>query len=109
MNYRVKDEFVDSWTSEDVSPLIVTGEEIKRLAREWDVSVEELMDEVEEAGVYVIKTWYQPKTAYTPAKTDYFDRETLEEAKECAEFWAKQFEAFGLDYSVKIFCEITNY
>lgn len=48
MKYRVKDEFVDSWTSEDVRPLIVTGEEIKRLAREWDVPVSELMEEVEE-------------------------------------------------------------
>ncbi len=46
--YRVKDEFVYSWTNEDVDELVVTLKEIEDLAKGWAVSVEELMEQVEE-------------------------------------------------------------
>ena len=46
--YRVKDEFVYNWTNEDVDELIVTKKEIEDLAKGWAVSVEELMEQVEE-------------------------------------------------------------
>lgn len=50
MKYKVKDEFTDQWTSEDIYPLIVTDEEIKALADGWGMAVEDLMEQVEEEG-----------------------------------------------------------
>lgn len=46
--YRVKTEYIDRWTPEDVDELIVTEDEIRRLATEWDVAVGDLMEQVEE-------------------------------------------------------------
>lgn len=47
MKYRVMDEFVDLWTSENVYPLIVSDDEIKALAEGWGVPVSVLMEQVE--------------------------------------------------------------
>lgn len=58
---------------------------------------------------YIIKFWYQPKSAsYTPSKTEYFEAMELEDAKRIADKWAEQAKAFGLEYDVTIY-EITNY
>lgn len=50
--YKVKPEYQDAWfgglSTDEIGDAIVTKEEIERLAREWDMSVEELMDQVEE-------------------------------------------------------------
>lgn len=46
--YIVKPEFIDTWSNEDFDG-IVTVDEIKRLAFEWGTTVEELMEQVEEA------------------------------------------------------------
>lgn len=45
-NYRVLPEYQEHW-GDDVD-IIVTGDEIVRLAREWDVTIEALMEQVEE-------------------------------------------------------------
>ena len=47
MKYRVMNEYLDKWTRESVDELIVDDAEIARLAREWDVTVDELMEQVE--------------------------------------------------------------
>lgn len=47
-HYKVLDEYLDKWTSEYVVPLIVTEDEIQRFAKEWDVPVSTLMEQVEE-------------------------------------------------------------
>ena len=47
--YRVKSEYVYEWCyGQDMEECIVDDEEIERLARGWDRTVEELMEEVEE-------------------------------------------------------------
>ena len=46
MKYRVLPEYLYTWTNY-ADMLIVDDEEIAELAREWDKSVEELMNEVE--------------------------------------------------------------
>lgn len=53
--YRVKEEYIDNWygaqTLEEIEESQRSGfdmEEIERLAREWDVSLEVLMEQVEE-------------------------------------------------------------
>ena len=45
--YRVLPEYHDLWTDE-TDECIVTKDEIERLTAEWDKTVEELMDQVEE-------------------------------------------------------------
>ena len=47
MKYIVKKEFIDRWTNEDLDQVIVDDKEISRLSREWDVSIEDLMKQVE--------------------------------------------------------------
>lgn len=47
--YSVKPEFIDRWTNEAVDELIVTADEIADLANGWSMTVEELMEQVEEA------------------------------------------------------------
>lgn len=39
---------IDAWGFEGDGPYIVTLEEIRRLAKEWDIPVEELLAEAEE-------------------------------------------------------------
>lgn len=46
MIYKVKNEFADQWTADDVREILV-DDEIKRLSREWGVSVFDLMEQVE--------------------------------------------------------------
>lgn len=46
--YRVKDEYIDSWTDDVVYELFVTDDEITELAAGWDRSVSDLMEQVEE-------------------------------------------------------------
>lgn len=52
-SYRVLPEFWDGWfgglSVEEIGDAIVTEDEIRRLAREWGMSVEELMAHVEKA------------------------------------------------------------
>lgn len=51
--YHVLPEYQDSWygglSTEEIGDAIVTEAEIERLAREWGVTVEDLMEQVEEA------------------------------------------------------------
>lgn len=47
-NYRIKDEFLDSWGEDVPDGYIVTQEELERLASEWEVPVEELLEQLEE-------------------------------------------------------------
>ena len=44
--YKIKSEYYDYWGADD-STSIVTYEEIERLAYEWDCSIEELLDQVD--------------------------------------------------------------
>ena len=50
--YHVLPEYQDAWygnlSTEEIGDAIVTEAEIQRLAREWGVAVEELMEQVEE-------------------------------------------------------------
>lgn len=46
--YTVKSEYLDKWTEEAVDELIVDENEIARLALEWDVPINDLMQQVEE-------------------------------------------------------------
>lgn len=47
--YRILPEFVDEWTNSDnPEDWIVDLPEIQRLAFEWGLTVEQLLDEVEE-------------------------------------------------------------
>lgn len=47
--FRILPEFVDEWTNSDnPEDWVVDLPEIQRLAAEWDLTVEELLDEVEE-------------------------------------------------------------
>ena len=48
--YRVKPEYMDNWLAhgDSADEVIVTEAEIRRLAREWGTTVDELMDQVEE-------------------------------------------------------------
>ena len=46
--YRIKDEFLDLWTVYDGQSDTVDLEEIKWLAQEWDMPLDQLMDQVEE-------------------------------------------------------------
>ena len=57
---------------------------------------------------YIIKTFYLSDPPYFLPHTEYYERETLEEAKECADYWAAKYKAFDFDYSVEIY-ELTNY
>ena len=51
--YHVLPEYQDSWyggiPTEEIGDAIVTEAEIQQLAREWGVTVEDLMEQVEEA------------------------------------------------------------
>lgn len=49
-NYKVKTEYLDSWLAhgDSADEVIVDEDEINRLAREWGVTVDELMEQVEE-------------------------------------------------------------
>lgn len=50
--YHVLPEYQDAWygnlSTEEIGDATVTEEEIRRLAREWDTPLEDLMDQVEE-------------------------------------------------------------
>ena len=46
--YIVREEFTDQWFPYD-EPTAMTLEEIKRLAKAWEMPIEELMEQVEEA------------------------------------------------------------
>ena len=48
--YRVLPEYIDAWSDQSECPdeLIVTREEIERLAGEWGVDVDALLEQVEE-------------------------------------------------------------
>lgn len=48
--YRVKPEYMDNWLAhgDSADEVIVDENEINRLAREWGMSVEDLMEQVEE-------------------------------------------------------------
>ena len=51
--FRILPEFVDEWTNSDnPEDWVVDLPEIQRLAAEWDLTVEELLDEVEEIEEY---------------------------------------------------------
>lgn len=45
-SFRVKTEYLECWGINDET--IVTSDEIKQLAREWNTSVEKLMEQVDE-------------------------------------------------------------
>ena len=45
--YRVKPEYTEMWSITKESELVVSEAEIKTLAKEWDMTVEELKDQVE--------------------------------------------------------------
>lgn len=45
--YKVKEEHLDDWCIGSVNELIVSEDEIKRLAKEWDMTIKSLMEEVE--------------------------------------------------------------
>lgn len=46
--FSVLPEYIDKWTNEAVDELTVTRKELERLSAEWGISVEELLDQVEE-------------------------------------------------------------
>lgn len=48
--YKVKPEYLDNWLAhgDSADEVIVSEEEINRLAREWGMTVEDLMEQVEE-------------------------------------------------------------
>lgn len=47
--YKVKAEFVDEWYGgNDYTDELISEDEIKNLAADWGMSVDDLMDQVEE-------------------------------------------------------------
>ena len=54
--YRIKDEFIQSWTDEPVTNAVVSDAEIKRLSKEWGGSAKTLMEEVEPMKRETVKT-----------------------------------------------------
>lgn len=46
--YRVMFEYIDKWTADQDEDLVVTEDELSRLAYEWGVSKEEVMNQIEE-------------------------------------------------------------
>ncbi len=48
MKYKIKPEFYDLWGATDENNT-VTGDEIERLANEWGMPTDDLMEQVEEA------------------------------------------------------------
>lgn len=48
--YKVKSEYLDNWLAhgDSADEVIVSEEEINRLTLEWGMSVEDLMEQVEE-------------------------------------------------------------
>lgn len=49
-NYRIKEEYLDRWGEDVPNGYIVKQEELERLAREWEIPVEELLEQLEEVG-----------------------------------------------------------
>ena len=49
-NYRIKEEYLDRWGEDVTEDYIVTQEELERLASEWEIPVEELLEQLEEIG-----------------------------------------------------------
>ena len=47
-NYRIKEEFLDRWGEDVTEDYIVTQEELERLASEWEIPVEGLLEQLEE-------------------------------------------------------------
>lgn len=46
--YKIKPEFLSAWGEETTEETIITEAEIERLSSEWGVSVDTLMEQVEE-------------------------------------------------------------
>lgn len=46
--YKIKEEYLDRWGEDVTADDIVTQEELERLASEWEIPVEELMEQLEE-------------------------------------------------------------
>ena len=47
-NYRIKKEYLDRWGEDVPDGYIVTQEELERLSDEWEIPVEELLEQLEE-------------------------------------------------------------
>lgn len=46
--YRIKPEYLDEWGEDVTADYVITQEELERLAREWDKSIDELLEQLEE-------------------------------------------------------------
>ena len=46
--YRIKTEYLDNWGPDATPETIVTYDEVKSIARGWDMDVSELMDQLDE-------------------------------------------------------------
>lgn len=46
--YRIIEEYLDNWGEDVTADYVVTREEVERLASEWEVPVDELLEQLEE-------------------------------------------------------------
>ena len=46
--YKIKEEYIDKWGSDANDETIVTYEQVKRFAHDWEITVDELLEQLEE-------------------------------------------------------------
>lgn len=46
--YRIKPEYLDEWGEDVTADYIITQDELEWLARQWDKSIDELLEQLEE-------------------------------------------------------------
>lgn len=83
--YKIKPEFLSAWGSETTEDTTVTDAEIERQSREWGVSVDELMEQVEEAEPIVLKISkidFKTETFCTPWNGKLYCVDIFEDAEE---------------------------
>lgn len=85
--YTIKPEYLSNWGEDCTEGTIITTAEIERLAEEWEKPVEELLEQLEEAGPASISIdngmhWVEPEEALAEMNMDtianYMDDDTRE-------------------------------
>lgn len=57
MTYLIKEEYWSKWGEDVNAETVVTDAEVKRLAAEWGVEVDDLMGQLEECPGYLCRQW----------------------------------------------------
>ena len=50
MNYHIKEEYLSQWGEETTTETVITQDELERLAAEWEVPIEELLEQLVPIG-----------------------------------------------------------